>query len=148
MHHGNPFYADYAELLAKSPHATNPQVRHELMSVRMAESNTELLPDDPDARELALHLIASHHGYCRPFAPFRDADAESDAESRAAQFEIDGAVLHWAGPTDLERLDSGVAERFWRLTRRYGWWGLAYLEAILRVADWSRSQEEENSDVQ
>ena len=146
MHHGNPFYADDAEPLAKSPNATNPQVRHELMSVRMAESNTELLPDDPDARELALHLIASHHGYCRPFAPFRDADAESDAESRSAQFEIDGAVLQWDGPTNLERLDSGVAERFWRLTRRYGWWGLAYLEAILRVADWSRSQEEENLD--
>lgn len=148
MHHGNPFYADDAEPLAKSPNATNPKVRHELMSVRMAESNTELLPDDPDARELALHLIASHHGYCRPFAPFRPADAESDAESRIAQFEIDGAVLQWAGPTNLERLDSGVEERFWRLTRRYGWWGLAYLEAILRVADWSRSQEEENSDVQ
>ena len=62
---------------------------------------------------------------------------------RAAEFEIDGALLQWEGPTGLERLDSGVAERYWRLTRRYGWWGLAYLEAILRVADWSRSQWEE-----
>lgn len=148
MHHGNPFYAEYAaEPLAKSPDAVNPKVRHELMSVRMAESNAELLPDDPDARDLALHLIASHHGYCRPFAPFRAADADSDSASRTAEFEIDGAVLRWDGPTGLERLDSGVAERFWRLTRRYGWWGLAYLEAILRVADWSRSQEEENPDV-
>ncbi len=140
MHNGSPYYA---EPLAKSPNAVRPGVRHELMSVRMAESNAELLPDAPDARDLALHLIASHHGYCRPFAPFRDADLEP----RAAKFEIDGALLQWAGPTGLERLDSGVAERFWRLTRRYGWWGLAYLEAILRVADWSRSQwEEENHD--
>ena len=138
MHGGNRYY-DPTLLLAKSPGARRPPVRHELMSVRMAESNAELLPDDPDARDLALHLIASHHGYCRPFAPFRDADLEP----RAAEFEIDGASLQGEGPTGLERLDSGVAERYWRLTRRYGWWGLAYLEAILRVADWSRSQWEE-----
>ena len=147
MHHGNPFYAA-AEPLAKSPDAINPKVRHELMSVRMAESNGELLPANSDARDLALHLIASHHGYCRPFAPFREADLDPDSASRRAEFEIDGALLRWDGPTGLERLDSGVAERFWRLTRRYGWWGLAYLEAILRVADWSRSQwEEEHPDV-
>ena len=138
MHGDNPYY-DPTRLLAKSPHARRPPVRHELMSMRMAESDTELLPDNPDARDLALHLIASHHGYCRPFAPFRDADLKP----RAAEFEIVGASLQGEGPTGLERLDSGVAERYWRLTRRYGWWGLAYLEAILRVADWSRSQWEE-----
>ena len=138
MHGGNPHY-DPTRLLAKSPHAWRPSVRHELMSVRMAESNPALLPDDPDAEDLALHLIASHHGYCRPFAPFRPADLEP----RAAEFEIDGTLLQGEGPTGLELLDSGVAERYWRLTRRYGWWGLAYLEAILRVADWSRSQWEE-----
>ena len=82
--HGNNHYYDPTLLLAKSPGARRPPVRHELMSVRMAESNAELLPDDPDARDLALHLIASHHGYCRPFAPFRDADLEP----RAAEFEI------------------------------------------------------------
>ena len=138
MHDGNRYY-DPTLLLAKSPGARRPPVRHELMSVRMAESNAELLPDDPDAKDLALHLIASHHGYCRPFAPFRPADLKP----RAAEFEIVGASLRGEGPTGLERLDSGVAERYWRLTRRYGWWGLAYLEAILRVADWSRSQWEE-----
>ena len=141
MHGGSPYY-DTTQPLAKSPNAANIRVRHELMSVRMAESNPALLPDDPDARDLALHLIASHHGHCRPFAPFRRADLEK----RAAEFILDGVAMRGQGPTELERLDSGVTERYWRLTRKYGWWGLAYLEAMLRVADWSRSQWEETHD--
>ncbi len=136
MHGGNPYYG---ELLAKSPNAVRPGVRHELMSVRMAESQPELLPEDPGARDLALHLIAGHHGHCRPFAPFQ----ETGSEGRTARFTLKGATMKAEGPTELERLDSGVSERYWRLTLRYGWWGLAYLEAILRTGDWSQSENEE-----
>ena len=136
MHGGNPYYH---EPLAKSPDATNPKVRHELMSVKMAESNPELLPDNPDARELTLHLIACHHGHCRPFAPFRP----EDLEKRKAQFTLNGATMTGQGPTQLERMDSGIPQRYWSLTRKYGWWGLAYMEAIMRVADWRQSEIEE-----
>ena len=112
--------------------------RHELLSVRLAESASVLLPERDDLRDLVLHLIASHHGHCRPFAP-----VIFDEQGVDVDFELRGQRTHWCGPTNLERLDSGVADRYWRLVRRYGWWGLAWLEALLRLADWRQSEREE-----
>lgn len=112
--------------------------RHELLSVRLAESTSALLPERDDLRDLVLHLIASHHGHCRPFAP-----VVIDTQSVPVEYELNGTKMSWSGPTGLERLDSGVADRYWRLVRRYGWWGLAWLEALLRLADWRRSEWEE-----
>ena len=115
--------------------------RHELLSVRLAESAQTLLPQNRELRDLVLHMIASHHGHCRPFAP-----VVRDAMCVNSRYGWDGEWTHWSGPTNLERLDSGVAERYWRLVRRYGWWGLAWLEALLRLADWRRSELEETND--
>ncbi len=116
--------------------------RHELLSVRLAEAAPALLPEDDDMRDLVLHLVASHHGHCRPFAP-----VVFDSESVSVEYDIRGHRMRWSGPTGLERLDSGVADRFWRLSRRYGWWGLAWIEALLRLADWRRSEWEETHDA-
>ena len=107
--------------------------RHELISFVFAAKCEEL---DAGIRELILHLVSSHHGYCRPIAPLAvDAHAGS---------------VHFGGMTvcahELEdppfSLNWGITDRFWKLTREFGWWGLAYLEAMLRLADWSASQEE------
>jgi CRISPR-associated endonuclease/helicase Cas3 len=108
--------------------------RHELVSVRMLESAEGLLASahDPD---LVLHLIASHHGRCRPFAPVVD-----DKRPLNIELNMYGQVFRANSATELERLDSGIAERFWKLTHRYGWWGLAGLETCLRLADHRASE--------
>ena len=122
---------------------SSSRIRHELYSVRLSESSDGLLPYDSDFRDLVLHLIASHHGHCRPFAPVTD-----DGTCEHSRFELRGHSMNWQGPTNLERLDSDVADRYWRLVRRYGWWGLAWLESIVRLADWRRSEWEETHDEQ
>jgi len=114
--------------------------RHEFLSLALAE-RCAALPSDDERRDLVLHLIAAHHGHARPFAPVCIDDAPPGVE-----VALDGSSLRITAAerrqTPAHRLDSGVAERFWRLTRRYNWWGLAYLEAILRLADWRASARE------
>jgi CRISPR-associated endonuclease/helicase Cas3 len=114
--------------------------RHEMLSVQIAETsvgNSEL-PKDVELRDLALHLVATHHGYGRPFAPFVEDKTPPDIN-----FPIDGKIISLTAANRIARaphaLDSGIAERFWHLTRRHGWWGLAYLEAVLRLADQTAS---------
>lgn len=141
---GNPWNASASMLLAKSARlpanaseiartrekSGYPQGgRHELLSARLAENTAELLREasDPD---LVLHLIASHHGHCRPFAPVVLDDAPLEVA-----IEVSGTRAQANSRTGMEQLNSGTAERFWRLTRRYGWWGLAYLESLVRLAD-------------
>lgn len=108
--------------------------RHELLSVAMAQAQPSLLDGAHDP-ELVLHLVGAHHGWCRPFAPpVRDCEP----------VEVEFANARVSSDHGLERLDAGVAERFWRLTARYGWYGLAWLEALVRLADHRRSEEEQS----
>jgi CRISPR-associated endonuclease/helicase Cas3 len=113
--------------------------RHELLSVRLIESAPGLLESAHDP-ELVLHLVASHHGFCRPFAP-----VVRDDEPVPVEHTILGHRMSSDSATRLERLDSGVPERFWRLVRRYGWWGLAWLETLMRLADHRCSEDEQKA---
>jgi len=111
--------------------------RHEMLSSQLAERHAPL-PADQNFADLILHLVASHHGYARPLAPI-----STDAAPPAVEGSLSDAPISLSaderGMWTPHRADSGLAERFWRLTRRYGWWGLAYLEAIVRLGDWYAS---------
>jgi hypothetical protein len=113
--------------------------RHEMLSLQLVERQAPLPSDEAEA-ELVLHLVASHHGHARPFAP-----VSPDPNPPGVSGTHDGVVFEIAEACRSKfiaphHLGSGISERFWQLTRRHGWWGLAYLEAILRLGDWYGSQ--------
>lgn len=112
--------------------------RHEMVSLALASLYADL-PQEPHLADLALYLIASHHGYARPFAPICLDQDPPDLVARFNGVDINLSAQQRLQLPPAHRLDSQVADRFWRNVRRYGWWGLAYLEAILRLADWYAS---------
>lgn len=87
----------------------------------------------PGDSELLLHLIASHHGYARPLMPII-----TDDENHALVAEVGGDLVRSALPKEV---DVTAADRFQALNQRYGRWGLALLETIVRCADITVSAE-------
>lgn len=95
--------------------------RHEFGSLLDAAAAVECKTLDPDTRDLALHLIAAHHGWGRPhFEPSHLDRGDPDRPVPTARSEA--AAVE-------------AMQRFGRLQRRYGRWGLAWLESLLRCAD-------------
>jgi len=95
--------------------------RHEFGSLRDFSIAAEFAELSEDQRDVVLHLIAAHHGRARPHFPIDEA---FDPDSNTAK--------------DAE-LATEVPRRFARLQRKYGRWGLAYLESLLRAADYAAS---------
>ncbi len=128
-----------AEIRAASERAGVPSgFRHEMLSVQLVERSSKL-PSNPNIRDLILHLIAAHHGSARPFAP-----VVIDNEPPDARFGVVAISTTIRRESPPHALDSGIGERFWTLTRRYGWWGAAFLEAVLRLADQQASANEDS----
>lgn len=71
---------------------------------------------------LVRHLIGSHHGHGRPGFPV-------------------------APDPGLWRQLGGWTTQFRALQQQHGWWGLAYLEALVRLADWQVSEEEQGDET-
>ena len=97
--------------------------RHEFGSLLDIAGNVEFKELNDDMKDLARHLIAAHHGRARPHFP---ADETFDPES---------AEKLW------NEASQEVPRRFARLQRKYGRWGLAFIESLLRAADWAASAE-------
>ncbi len=102
--------------------------RHEFGSLLRAKMWRGLDELDDEHRELALHLVAAHHGFTRPFI------ATDGCE------DVPQDVLNDTART--------IALRFFRLQQRWTPWGLAWLESLLRAADQkaSRRLEEEGDE--
>jgi CRISPR-associated endonuclease/helicase Cas3 len=108
--------------------------RHELLSAALVATKTS---DD-----LLLHLIATHHGSGRPFA---DAVQENEAAKQPFKtHELLGQSFEL--PTCAQAItawNAELPERFWRVVRKYGWWGTAFREAVFRLADHAQSRAEQ-----
>lgn len=109
--------------------------RHEALSVElMHRHGLHRKAHDP---ELVEHLVASHHGWARPFT--RVAQGQATIRDTIFGLDASGSVTH----EEAERAPA----RFDRVQRRYGWLGLAWMEAILRLADHRQSDAEERGEV-
>ena len=119
------FKAPSAALYAKTRGPINQKLldgyRHEFGSLPYAENDEAFkrLPDD--LKDMVLHLIASHHGQARPVIGTRSCED--------------------APPSALIERARDVALRFARLQQRWGPWGLAWWESLLRAADQQASRE-------
>lgn len=108
--------------------------RHEAWSEELVRGHLDALgtsyPGDP---ELLCHLVASHHGHARPFLP-----PVEDRGRHQLAASVEGQEVSVALPRGVRVAD---ADRFAALNARYGRWGLALLETIVRCADMTVSAE-------
>lgn len=140
---GDPIAGSEGEPLAKSPLlgslASRQRAeqrsgwprgfRHELVSLALLDASPTLR-DRANDLDLVRHLVASHHGWCRPWAP-----NIIDVNPTRVEVDVTGVRAEVSTGAIDDAFSLECASRFRRLCRRYGWHGLAYLEALLRLGD-------------
>ena len=105
--------------------------RHELCSLDLLEANLSLLDRVPKQRRpLLRHIIGAHHGFGRILPPVID-----NTGAPVFEYELAGQLCRLTTRCDWHRIDSDWIDQFAALERQFGWHGLAYLEAIVRLAD-------------
>jgi CRISPR-associated endonuclease/helicase Cas3 len=112
---------DYAKTTGPINVALLDGYRHEFGSVPIAANHADILSLPDDDKDLALHIIAAHHGFARPLIGVNGCED--------------------APPSTLDERARDVALRFARLQKRWGPWGLAWWEALLRAADQQASRD-------
>lgn len=119
-----------AVALAKTKWQGNPALlrgfRHEFESMLRAIG----------ASELAKYLIAVHHGYGRPFF-------ESKQLGNGSELPFSGGPR--IGLKEREKAAREHTLRFGVLQKRFGPWGLAYLETVFKAADGRASEEDKET---
>jgi CRISPR-associated endonuclease/helicase Cas3 len=117
--------ADGTEPIAKSTRYLHGRAlggyRHEFGSLLEAQACNEL-HQHPE-RDLILHLIAAHHGHARPHFDPKAFDHERFSTQ------------------ENEQATTQAIHRFGWLQHRFGRWGLAWMESLLRCADIAASRQ-------
>jgi CRISPR-associated endonuclease/helicase Cas3 len=109
--HSSGFLKDYRHEFGSVLDVLDEKHPHHVDFVRLSH----------EMQELVLHLVAAHHGRARPHFPMDESnDLERDNQAAAA-------------------LAIETPRRFARLQHKYGRWGLAYLESLVRAADYAVS---------
>jgi hypothetical protein len=107
-----------------------PGFRHEALSAALAES----------LGDLPAHLAGASHGYGRPWFPPSTA-----LQALHTEATIGGQVVSVQGNPLQEDGFDHLMDRFLCLNREYGPWGLAWLEAAVRLADQTASADPRRS---
>jgi CRISPR-associated endonuclease/helicase Cas3 len=154
--------------LKKYAELGRPHFRHELASaLAVLMSPHTLIP--PEWRDLVAYLVAAHHGKVRlsirSLPGEKQPDSPADGPSRELRYargiwegdalpetDLGGGITAPAVTLSLEPMELGLcerppfegqpswAERMIRLRNRLGPFHLAFLEAIVRAADWRASR--------
>jgi CRISPR-associated endonuclease/helicase Cas3 len=118
------------KIFAKTRGPINQQIldgyRHEFGSLAYTDAHARFKALPEEWRDLVLHLIAAHHGQARPVISTRGCED--------------------APPSALEERAYEVALRFARLQKRWGPWGLAWWESLLRAADQQASRDNDRDE--
>jgi CRISPR-associated endonuclease/helicase Cas3 len=123
---GHPPDADHWKPWAKSAsrgydRSVVGNYRHEFGSLRQA-MHDPAIADHPE-RDLILHLVACHHGWARPHYEPEHWDIADDVLDEENQ-----------------KIANETMRRMARVQRRYGHWGLAWLESLVRCSDYAASR--------
>lgn len=108
--------------------------RHEALSVELMIRHG--LHDGANDPELVEHLVASHHGWSRPF--MRAAQGTARVHDRLFDLDFQTELEH----TESERAPA----RFRAVQERFGWLGLAWLEAVVQLNDHRQSCAEDRGE--
>lgn len=95
--------------------------RHEFGSLKYVETDDELRRLPAEDQDLVLHMVAAHHGHARPLIAVSGVDDTP--------------------PSLLQARARAIALRYFRLSERWGPWGLAWWESLLRAADQQASRD-------
>jgi CRISPR-associated endonuclease/helicase Cas3 len=116
----------YAKTEAPPDYRLLDGYRHELGSLLRVENDERVQNLSEENRDLVLHLITAHHGFARPVIRIIGCQDKP--------------------PSVLEEKAAEIALRFARLQARWGPWGLAWWESLLRAADQQASRDNDARD--